>query len=151
MTRVEYLRTSTLLPLATPIVLAVPVSLLLAAGLRVPEWLGFAATTSFMAVLVFGLPYAAVIAVLLLVAWRLCWKAHLAAALVAPVLMVVAVGVFLRVGGEPEVSSIMRWTFAPWCLGVGYAYVGLMLIGMWALEKTGRFSPEPTAREAWRR
>jgi hypothetical protein len=73
---------------------------------------------------IFGVPYAVLAAVALLILWRRSWKAHVVAALLAPLLMVGVIGVFTSALGDVDAWGTVRATL-PWCLGVGYTYVGI--------------------------
>jgi hypothetical protein len=86
----------------------------------------------------FGVPYCIFIGVLFVLLYERSWKAHVIAALVAPVLMIPIVGTFVWVlTGNNVLATALQ--FAPYCLGVGYTYVGIALFGMCTLIVTGRF------------
>ena len=146
-TRVQYLRLSTLLPIVTPAVVVPLVHVADLSGWPAPSWLRFVAAVSFPAALIFGIPYLFLIGVLLLVMWRRSWKAHLAALLLAPLLMsgVLALVVSM-LDASPKWTS--EWWYASWCLGVGYSYVAIALAGLSALGRAGRLRPDPEAVRA---
>jgi hypothetical protein len=143
-TRVQYLRLSTVLPIIAPIPLLTVLVTAEIFGLKLPGWVDFAVGMSFSAVLMFGIPYCILIGVFLLFLWERSWKAHVIAALVAPVLMIPVVGVFLwaALRGNDAFASAVE--FAPYCLGVGYTYVGAAPVGMWALIAGNRVKDEET-------
>jgi hypothetical protein len=62
-------------------------------------------------------------------------------ALAAPILMIPVVGGFLwLVEDKNPVASALE--YATYCLGVGYAYVGVTLLGLWLLIGTDRLKNE---------
>jgi hypothetical protein len=67
---------------------------------------------SFWAVLMFGCAYSILAGTVLLVLWKRSWKAHVLAALVAPVLMIPVVGVSMWVRGGTDALAVAL-DFAP--------------------------------------
>ena len=142
-TRVEYLRLSTALPIIAPIPLFTTGVVVAMLGVNLPEWVSAAINILFGVVLMFGIPYCMLVCVLLFVVWERSWKTHIIAALGAPVLMIPVVGGFLwLVDGTNAVASALN--YAPYCFGVGYAYVGIALLGLWLLILTDRLKKEET-------
>jgi hypothetical protein len=140
-TRVEYLRLTAALPIIAPIPLFVAGVVLSMLGVKLPEWVYFAINISFGAVFMFGIPYCMLVCVLLFIVWEHSWKTHIVAALTAPILMIPVVGGFLwMVEGKNPVASAFE--YAPYCLGVGYAYVGIALLGLWLIIRTDRLKNE---------
>jgi|SRR5687767_2391539 hypothetical protein len=136
-TRVEYLRLSTALPIIAPIPLFVIGVVLAMLRLNLPDWIFSAINISLGAMFMFGIPYCMLVCVLLFVVWERSWKTYVAAALSAPILMIPVVGGFLWVTERKNlVASALE--YAPYCLGVGYAYVGIALFGLWLLIWTDR-------------
>jgi hypothetical protein len=136
-TRVEYLRLSTALPIIAPIPLFVIGVVLAMLRLNLPDWIFSAINISLGAMFMFGIPYCMLVCVLLFVVWERSWKTYVAAALSAPILMIPVVGGFLWVTERKNpVASALE--YAPYCLGVGYAYVGIALFGLWLLIRTDR-------------
>ena len=142
-TRVQYLRLSSLLPIIAPFPLLIVSTLLESSGIKLPAWLDALVGVSFSAAFMFGVPYCIFIGVLFVLLYERSWKAHVITALVAPVLMIPIVGIFVWVlTGNNGLATALQ--FAPYCLGVGYTYVGIALFGMCALIVTGRFKNEQT-------
>src|SRR5687767_6205070 len=108
--RVEYWRLATVLPILFPLV-TVPVmigtSLL---GAPLPERAAGGITTAFMGVFMFGPVYLVVGAALLWVLRRSSWRLHAVAAGAAPVLMLLAVVVVSSlVGGGTAWQAVKLW------------------------------------------
>lgn len=141
MSRVEYLRLSTALPILVPLPLSILFFITGMWGFEFPDWIGFVVMTSFWAVLMFGYAYSILAGTVLLVLWKRSWKAHVIAALVAPVLMIPVIGVSMWVrGGTDALAAALD--FAPYCLGLGYTYVAAALVGMWVLISIDRIKDE---------
>jgi hypothetical protein len=112
-------------------------------GVNLPKWISFAVNISFGAAFMFGIPYGMVVCVLLFVVWERSWESHVVAALAAPVLMIPVIGGFLwLVRGTNAVTSALQ--YAPYSLGVGYTYAGIVLLGLWLLILTDRLKKEET-------
>ena len=146
-TRIEYIRLSTALPIIAPIPLFVIGVVLAMSRINVPDWIFFAINISFGAMFMFGIPYCILVCVLLFLVWERPLKTHIVATVVAPVLMIPVVGGFLwLVQGKSPVASALE--YAPYCLGVGYGYVGIALLGLWLLVRTDRLKNEETVQPA---
>ena len=105
-TRVQYLRLSTALPIILPIPLFIVFVILEMLGFTFPERVAFVVNTSFLAVFMFGLPYCILAGTVVLLLWERSWKVHVLAALVAPILMIPVVGVSIWAhGGIDAVAS----------------------------------------------
>lgn len=140
-TRVEYLRVSTALPIIIPIPLFIGGAVLGMLGLPLPEWIYVAINISFGAMFMFGIPYCLLALCLLFVVAERSWKTHIVAALTTPMLMIPVVGGFLwLVHGQNPIASALE--YAPYCLGVGYTYVTIALLGLWLLIRADRLKKE---------
>lgn len=136
-TRAQYLRLSSILPIIAPFPLLTLSTVVESFGIRLPAWLDALVGISFSAAFMFGVPYCIFIGVLFVLLYERSWKAHLLAALAAPVLMIPIIGVFVWVlTSNNALAAALQ--FAPYCLSVGYSYVGIALFGMWTLIVTGR-------------
>jgi hypothetical protein len=143
-TRVQYLRLSSMLPIIAPVLLLTASVLVESLGAKLPAWVDFLVGISFSAAFMFGIPYCILIAFFLILLWERSWKAHVIAALAAPILMIPVVTIFLWIlNGTDGLASGLQ--FAPYCLGVGYAYVAVALVGMCGLNGLKQLKDEATA------
>jgi hypothetical protein len=91
-TRVQYLRLSTALPNILPVPLFIVFVIWEMLELKFPERVALVVNISFWAVFMFSLAYCILAGTVLLLLWKCSWKAHVFAALVAPILMIPVVG-----------------------------------------------------------
>jgi hypothetical protein len=132
-----------MLPIIAPIPLLIASVLVESLDVKLPAWVDFLVGISFSAAFIFGIPYCILIGFFLVLLWDRSWKAHVIAALAAPVLMIPIVAVFLWVlKGSDGLASGLQ--FAPYCLGVGYTYVGAALVGMCGLGALKQLEDETT-------
>jgi len=137
LTRLQYLRIATGLPIVLPLPFIVALALLDPADVHLPKWIGAPIALAFSALFLFGPVYVVLVAMILLVLRNRSWRAHAVAALVAPLLMIVCAG-FLYSIGDREVTiwaGVRLW--AADCLKVGYTYVAVSFAGMILLQRTG--------------
>ena len=140
LTKVDYLRLSTFLPILVPIVLGAVAIASLSLDVRAPEWLSAVGAVTMSAGLLFGIPYLMLMAVVLFLLRNNSWRAHAAAAIVMPWLMIAVLLPLVAMWGDrstiKDIAAAAR-VFAPYCLSVGYGYVALALAGMAVLSFTG--------------
>jgi hypothetical protein len=146
LTKVEYLRIATVLPVLAPFPMGAVLVGSALIGTRLPEWFGNATVLAGMGLFLFGPVYIVVIGCVLWIVRHRTWRAHAVGAVIAPLLMVIAVGLFHR-AIDPSVGvwSAMQ-TWAPQCLKLGYAYVAVAVMGMVFLQRTGWIRDEPPNR-----
>ena len=139
LSRVDYWRLSSLLPIVVP-AFVVPISVAAPLlGVRLPPWVENGIMVAFMGAFMFGLLYVPVAAAVLLLLRRSSWRSHAAAAVVLPVVMVVCFGAATPVLTPDATPSEFMAFWAPYCLGLGYFYVALAFGGMWLVERAGGF------------
>jgi hypothetical protein len=142
LTKVQYLRLATGLPLVLPIPFVVLLVLQDPRGVRVPEWVGNPIALSVDALFLFGPIYIVLVAAILFALRNRSWRAHAVAAVVAPWLMIVAAGATYAIGDrDTTVWEAMKFWAAD-CLKVGYAYVAITFVGMIVLRQTGGVGTE---------
>jgi hypothetical protein len=110
LTRVQYLRLATGLPVVVPIVFGTGSLLLLSIVDDVGHML-----------------------------LRQSWRTHAVGIVLVPCLMIPALGAFSFITGDQSLTlwEAMQSAVAP-CLEIGYPYVALTFAGMWILSRTGR-------------
>jgi hypothetical protein len=145
----KFYRLSLALPLAVPLLVAP----LLFFGVRLPEWLAWAALYTTFSGIIGGLPYLIVIAVLLCWARRKTETQFKRALAWSPILMLPVVGAILALAwsGEawlrPENALPLSDRFVgflglvPFILGFGYFYVVLVFSTAWILKRRGMLIP----------
>lgn len=136
-TPVWYLRLATLLPLLLPFPMQAVLRGSALVGARVPDWFGNATMMAGMGLVLFGPVYVIVVGGILLILRRRSWRAHAVAALAAPWLMVMGVGVFQAAADRTTGIWPHMLRYATECLIVGYGYVGLALVGLLILQLAG--------------
>jgi hypothetical protein len=138
LTRTQYLKLCLLLPfVGAPLWAAVALS---AAILPIPDWLGGAATVGWMAIFLFGVPYAVLAGTTALVLRGRSFRAHVVLALLGPCLMLLTIVGISFVSGDRDIHRTII-VFGPSCLGAGYFYVALAFAGWFVLSRRGYLAP----------
>jgi hypothetical protein len=134
LSRTEFLRASTLLPVVVPIAaLGVGVALW-PLGIAIPRWLEPPVELAVGGLFYFMPFYAVAILPLVVVIAGRSFRAHVAAALVAPVVMAaVTTGAFWLFADDPRDASEL----ATLVVSVGYSYVALSFVGLFVASRAG--------------
>ena len=143
LTRVQYLRLATGLPVVVPIVVPVAGGLLLQIAadvghLRAPHWV-YELIGLIYEPLFYAQIYIVLIGVILLLLMKQSWRTHAIGIVLLPCLMIPAIGAFNVITGPQALTlwEAMQSIAAP-CLEIGYAYVALAFAGLWILSRTHR-------------
>lgn len=139
LTRVEYFRVATLLPIVMPFPLGAILIGSALIGVRLPDWFGNAAVLAAMGMFLFAPVYVLLMGAVLLALRRCSWRQHALLAVVAPLLMLLTVGAFSTALDRHISLRAAIQTWAEPCLTLGYSYVVLTFLGFVALHRAGWF------------
>jgi uncharacterized protein (DUF2062 family) len=142
LTKVQYLRLATGLPIVLPIPFVVLLVLLDLRGVRMPDSVSNPIALAFDALFLFGPIDIVLMAAILLVLRNQSWLAHATVAIFAPWLMIVAAGATYAIGDRDTTVWVAMKFWAADCLKVGCAYVAITFVGMVVLRQLGGIGTE---------
>jgi len=120
MDKIQFLRGAALLPILVPIPIVVWALGSELIGATTPEWLAAPMATVLTGTLLFGLPYVVFALAALLLLRRRTWRAHLALAVVAPLIFTALLPLVFLSAGARGAAIWRQWAaFSKYALAVG--------------------------------
>jgi len=137
MTTIQYYRISWLLPVVLPVLALVVETLLGQFSIGLPAMISMGIGIAFSAVIMFLIPYALLVAALLIGLHNRSETVYAWTIALSPLFMTLLVSLFLLIAGSGSHSvSGMSLFYARYCMIVGYCYVSLIFLLLWIFRRS---------------